>query len=89
MAGPTGPYELTFSRNSDEGELQARLPGGVLCWHVETSERAGGEWLLGGLTRGTREIWGETYWFELRTGASARIDYFAQTLVRSDYAVAA
>lgn len=41
MTGPTGPYELTFARNSDEGELRAQLPGGVLLWHVEACERDG------------------------------------------------
>lgn len=87
MMGPTGPYELTFSRGADEGALQAQLPGGVLFWHVEVCQRDGEAWRLSGLTRGTQTLWGETYWFELHTAAPACIAYFVKALVRTDYAV--
>lgn len=86
MTGPDGAYDLVFSRNADEGELEARLPGGALAWRVETCERDGAGWRLGGLTRGTQRLWGDTYWFELRTGPAARIDYYLLTLVRTDHA---
>lgn len=86
MTGPTGPYELTFSRNADEGELRAQLPGSVLLWHVEACEFDGGQWRLSGLTRGTQDLWGDTYWFELHTDAPARIEYSTTVLVRTDYA---
>lgn len=86
MMGPDGPYSLAFAPNADEGVLEARLPGGVLLWAVDVCERDGVGWRLGGLTRGTQTLWGDTYWFEMCTAAPVRIEYFVKSPVRTDYA---
>ncbi len=88
MIGPHGLYELAFTPDRDEGVIEARLPGGALRWIVEVCERDGAGWRLCGLTRGTQAPCGDTYWFELRTAAPARVEYYRKTLVRTDYEAA-
>lgn len=85
--GPTGPYELTFEPNEDEGEFRVKLGGVVTTWHVEVCERDGDSWLLGGLTRDTVAIWGDTYWFEVHTARPMKVEYGINGLVRTDAAL--
>jgi hypothetical protein len=48
-----------------DGEVAVRLSGHDLVWPVQNVERANSTLLLGGITQGTNEIWGDTFWFEL------------------------
>ena len=53
-------------------------------WHVDVCKREGECWRLDGLTRDTVAIWGDTYWFSLKTGR-ARIQYWGdRILLRED-----
>jgi len=84
LDGPAGPYELSFRRNHDEGEFKVTLGELVTTWHVEVCERDGGGWRLAGLTKDTAVIWGDTFWFEVRTSPPVQVAYAVRGLVRTD-----
>jgi hypothetical protein len=75
MRGPFGHYTISFVRNGDEGEFLVSSGAAKMTWRVEVCERANGGWRLAGLTQGTVEIWGDTYWFECHVTQPVRVDY--------------
>lgn len=88
MRGPNGPYTMSFLQSPDEGELRVTHGSMTMRWSVENCERTDGGWRLAGLTRGTTDLWGDTYWFELHTQAPAHTDYYVKELIRRDDAEA-
>jgi hypothetical protein len=85
MRGPFGHYTISFVRNGDEGEFLVSSGAAKMTWRVEVCERANGGWRLAGLTQGTVEIWGDTYWFECHVTQPVRVDYSVQGVLWSDY----
>jgi len=82
--GPTGPYKLSFQPDHDEGHFDAVIGDVVTRWHVEVCERENDGWLLAGMTRETKGLWGDSYWFEVHIGDDTRAEYCLQGLVRTD-----
>ena len=77
---------LSFQRDDDEGRFQVVLGEISTVWPVEVCEQTDSGWRLSGLTKDTQSVWGDTFWFELHTGESTRIEYRLQQLVRTDLA---
>ncbi len=66
--GPEGEYETRFTPiNEWDGMIDVTIAGVVMSWHVYYSDQDdGGGYSLGGMTHGTKDIWDDVFWFELR-----------------------
>jgi len=86
FVGPDGEYRLAYRLNADSGLIETKIGGVEMTWIVDFVEKtAEGHWELGGLTRGSQDVWGDTYWFEMRTAAGAPLNLWGdQILLRSD-----
>lgn len=84
LVGPTGPYRLSFERDRDEGRFNVLIGARATFWHVEVCERTEDGWRLAGMTRETKDLWEDTYWFEMHTGTNTRVEYCLQGVVRTD-----
>ena len=91
--GPDGPYEAIYdpdAENSDEGRVTiVGLSTEPLSWGPYICNRSSGGWEVGGISHGTKEVWGDVYWFSLFTCGPPRIEYWGnQVLIRIDPASA-
>lgn len=83
--GPQGRYVLAYTPDQDEGRLSVSGALPDMVWHADVVERTADGWRIGGLTRGSAGVWGDTYWFELKTGAAPAVSYLdGKGLVRVD-----
>lgn len=91
FVGPEGVYTIHFRPTDDwDGVIDVSIDGRPLRWHVVSAEKeADGTTVLGGMTDGTKPLWGDMFWFELRfADAPAVIRYWGdQVLWREDVAV--
>jgi len=89
--GPEGPYTLKFRPTGEwDGLFDVNIAGRDLTWSVEMAERnARGELILSGFAV-TKEVWGDSFWFELKTKPPpAMITYWGnQVIWRTDSAAA-
>jgi hypothetical protein len=64
--GPEGRYCIRYALIDDwDGSIAVSIAGIKLAWPVETVEKEGDLVRICGLTHGTRELWGDVFWFEL------------------------
>jgi hypothetical protein len=66
--GAEGCYEISFQPTDDwDGIIDVTINGVDMRWGVDDSdlEDSGGI-VLGGITTGTKTLWNDVFWFELR-----------------------
>ena len=89
MTGPEGDYELACGALADdpwEGWINTEIAGVRMRWPVEQVVDDGSGPEVGGLTIGTKDVWGDVFWYSLcPAGDPPHIDYFGnQVLWRRD-----
>lgn len=68
FVGPEGSYDIDF-RPTDEwdGLIDVTIRNLQMEWSVvDASRERDGAVVLGGMTTGSEELWGDQFWFELR-----------------------
>lgn len=68
FAGPEGRYTIQFEPTDEwDGAIDLSIGGVTMRWHVVDADREdGGAVVLGGMTDGSKPLWGDVLWFELR-----------------------
>lgn len=87
VLGPTADYEIAYLSDSGRGRLSVSgLTAEPLIWFVDYSEPTAEDgWELGGISHGTKPLWGDVYWFSLFLGTRRRIEYWGdRVLLRTD-----
>ncbi|GAB4352776.1 MAG: hypothetical protein Kow00114_01590 [Kiloniellaceae bacterium] len=88
--GPEGPYTIHFQPDGRwDGLIDVTIGGMEMQWAVDDVRHdESGALAIGGMTRGSEDLWGQQYWFELRPNDSpAVIRYWGDKVVwRSDIA---
>lgn len=68
FAGPDEVYTIRFRPTDDwDGVIDLSIGERPMRWTVlDANQETGGTVVLGGVTDGTEEVWGDQFWFELR-----------------------
>jgi hypothetical protein len=71
FSGPEGPYDLHFEATDEwDGLVHVTIGGVAMHWHVLNIEMEhDGDIVLGGMTHGSKPLWDDQFWFELRPNA--------------------
>ena len=89
--GSEGHYQVAFHpTDAWDGRIDVSIGKHEMTWQVMNAEReAGGGLILGGMTNGSSDLWGDLFWFELRLDDSPPvIRYWGDRVVwREDTAV--
>jgi len=89
MTGLEGDYELACGPSADdpwEGWINTEIAGVRMRWPIEWVCNDGSGLEFAGLTTGTKNVWGDVFWYSLGPAANPPcIEYFGnQVLWRRD-----
>lgn len=68
FCGPEGQYRFNYAPIGEwDGQIDVMIADIAMSWPgLAAHQDDGGKVALGGSTTGSKEIWGDTFWFELR-----------------------
>lgn len=66
--GPEGRYTIDFEPTDEwDGSIDVSIGGRTMRWAViDTDREDDGGIVLGGMTAGTKALWNDEFWFEVR-----------------------